>query len=193
VTGAAGLLLTGGGSRRLGVDKALIQIDGERLVDRVARALGDVVAPVIEVGPGYTLFPAVREDPPGDGPLAALVAGAAALEAHGLPVPAVVLAVDLPFVDGRVVAWLAVHPAPESVVPIVDGMPQPLCARYSVDALVRARELTAAGERSMRSLLAATPIHEAREDEWRDLATSRTFHDVDTRDDLDALGLSPPG
>jgi len=120
VTRVAGLLLTGGSSRRFGVDKALIQIDGERLVDRVARAFGDAVAPVIEVGPGYTSFSAVREEPPGDGPLAALVAGAAAVEVHGPRMPAVVLAVDLPLVDRRVVAWLAAHPASESVVPIVD-------------------------------------------------------------------------
>jgi molybdopterin-guanine dinucleotide biosynthesis protein A len=192
VTRAAGLLLTGGSSRRLGVDKALIQIEGERLVDRVARALVDVVAPVIEVGPGYTSFPAVREDPAGDGPLAALAAGAVALEAHGATVRTVVLAVDLPLVDAGVVAWLAAHPASESVVPIVDGTPQSLCARYSVDALATARVIAGAGERSMRALLAAVPVHEARDDEWRDVATTHTFHDVDTRDDLDALGLAPP-
>lgn len=192
MTRAAGLLLTGGGSRRLGVDKALIQIDGERLVDRVARALADVLAPVIEVGPGYTSFPTVREDPVGEGPLAALAAGAAALEAHGATVRTVVLAVDLPLVDSHVVAWLAAHPASESVVPIVDDMPQTLCARYSVDALATARELAGGGERSMRALLAAVPVHEARENEWRGVATTHTFHDVDTRDDLDALGLAPP-
>jgi molybdopterin-guanine dinucleotide biosynthesis protein A len=187
------LLLTGGSSRRLGVDKALITIDGMRLVDRVAQVLRDAVEPLIEVGPGYTTLPAVREDPPGDGPLAALAAGAAALEEHRPPSPTVVLAVDLPFVDARVVRWLAAHPASESVVPIVDGMPQPLCARYNVEALMRARALVAEGERSMRALLTETPIHEAHHDEWQGVATADTFHDVDTLDDLDALGLAPPG
>ncbi|HEY8216500.1 MAG TPA: molybdenum cofactor guanylyltransferase [Acidimicrobiia bacterium] len=193
MTRAAGLLLTGGSSRRLGVDKATLLVDGERLVDRVARALTDVVAPVLEVGPGHSSFPAVREQPPGAGPLAALVAGADALLVDGAPTPVVVLAVDLPFVDARFVDWLAMHRAPESVVPVVDGMPQPLCARYSVDALGAARDLEQAGERSMRALLAAVAVHEADEDEWRAVATARTFHDVDTRDDLDALGLSSPG
>ena len=66
-----GLLLTGGASRRMGTDKALIEVDGQRLVDRAAAVLGAVADPVIEVGPGWSELPAVREDPPGSGPLAA--------------------------------------------------------------------------------------------------------------------------
>jgi molybdopterin-guanine dinucleotide biosynthesis protein A len=186
-------LLTGGSSRRLGVDKATLRIGDERLVDHVARALVDTVSPVVEVGPGYTQLPAVREDPPGDGPLAALVAGADALRASAAPTRVVVLAVDLPFVEAAVVEWLVTHAAPESVVPVVDGRSQPLCARYSVDALATARDLVATGERSMRALLAAIPVHEAHEDEWNEVATARTFRDVDTAEDADALGLSPPG
>jgi hypothetical protein len=48
-----GLLLTGGASRRMGSDKALLKVDGRRLVDRAAAVLGAVAAPVIEVGPGW--------------------------------------------------------------------------------------------------------------------------------------------
>ena len=132
----AGLLLTGGASRRLGVDKATLLLDGDRLVDRVARVLAGIATTVVEVGPGYSSFAAVREEPPGSGPLAALAAGAAALQARGLGTSAVlVLAVDLPFVDAALLAWLASHPAPGTVVPVVDGFPQPLCARYACDAL----------------------------------------------------------
>jgi molybdopterin-guanine dinucleotide biosynthesis protein A len=193
VSPAAGLLLTGGGSRRLGVEKATLRIDGESLADRVARALTDVVAPVLEVGPGYTTLPAVREDPPGGGPLLALVAGAAGLAARGSPTPAVVLAVDLPFVDAAFVDWLATHPAPGTVVAVVDGMPQTLCARYGVDALGAAHAVASSGARSLRALLDAVEVHEAPEAEWCDVATRRTFFDVDTPDDVAALGLTPPG
>ena len=189
----AGLLLTGGASRRLGIDKATLLVDGERLADHAARVLAAVVAPVIEVGPGYTSLPAVREDRPGDGPLVALAAGAAALAARALEVPAVVLAVDLPFVDVSVVEWLAAHSAPGTVVPLVDGIPQTLCARYGWDALDAARGLADEGARSLRAVLAAVPVHEALEAEWRAVATRRTFLDVDTQGDVEAFGLSPPG
>lgn len=193
MSSAAGLLLTGGASRRLGVDKALLRLGDERLVDRAARVLAAVVTPVIEVGPGYTSLPTAREDPPGSGPLLALLAGAEALDAQGAHTPAVLLAVDLPFVDARVIEWLATHPSPGSVVPIVDGMPQTTCARYGVDALTTARDVAASGERSLRALLAAVPVHLAEESEWSAVATRRTFADVDTPDDIDALGLARPG
>ena len=189
----AGLLLSGGASRRLGVEKATLRLDGEPLADRVARALVAVVAPVFEVGPGYTTLPAVREEPPGSGPLLALIAGAEALASCGSEGPAVVLAVDLPFLDARFVEWLASHPAPETVVPVVDGVPQTLCARYGVDALAMAREVASSGRRSLRALLDVVAVHEAPESEWCDVATHRTFLDVDTPDDVDALGLTRPG
>lgn len=190
----AGLLLTGGASRRLGVAKATLLLDGERLVDRVARVLEGIATTVVEVGPGYSNLAAVREEPPGSGPLAALVAGAAALGARDDGARAVlVLAVDLPFVDAAVLEWLASHPASRTVVPIVGGRPHPLCARYSHDALAAAPELVAAGERSMRALLHRVDVHEATEAEWGVVASAHTFADVDTPEDASAFGLSAPG
>ena len=88
-----GLLLTGGASRRMGEDKALIEVGGRRLVDHAAALLTAVADPVIEVGPGWSGLPAVREDPPGSGPLAALGAGAASLRAAGHDGAVLVLAV----------------------------------------------------------------------------------------------------
>ena len=189
----AGLLLTGGASRRLGVAKATLRLDGETLADRLAAVLARVAAPVLEIGPGYTSLPSVREDPPGSGPLPALAAGADELRARGVEAPAIVLAVDLPGVDVRLLEWLAAHPAPGTVVPVVDGVVQPLCARYGVDALAAAREVASSGARSLRALLAVVPVHEAPEAEWCALATRDTFVDVDTPDDVAALGLSLPG
>src|SRR5688500_16693472 len=90
----AGILLTGGASRRLGSDTALLEVEGRRRVGRAAATLGAVAKPVVEVGPGWSGLPAVREDPPRSGPLAAVSAGAAALRAVGHDGPVLVLAVD---------------------------------------------------------------------------------------------------
>src|SRR5918999_818182 len=95
----AGLLLSGGASRRMGAEKALIEVGGQRLVDRAAAVLTAVADPVLEVGPGWSALPAVREDPPGAGPLAALAAGAAALRESGHDGPVLVLAGDMPQVS----------------------------------------------------------------------------------------------
>lgn len=188
-----GLLFTGGASRRLGVAKATLRRDGERLVDRGARVLQEVCTSVLEVGPGYGTLPSILEDPPGQGPLAALAAGADALAATDARGPVLALAVDLPFVDVPLLSWLAEHPSDRTVVPVVGGIRQTLCARYAPDATVKAAELVVAGERSLRSLLAAVPVEEVGEDEWGAVTDARSFTDVDSADDAARAGLEPPG
>jgi len=149
----AGLLLTGGASTRMGRDKATIAIGGSTLAARTAAVLAAVAAPCIEVGPGVSGLPAVQEEPPGAGPLAALAAGAAALPTA---TPSLVVACDLPALSEALLRWLAGHPGPGSVVPVWEGRPQTLCARWSVPSLARAIALVAAGARSVRALLDAS-------------------------------------
>jgi len=188
----AGLLLTGGASRRLGIAKSTLLCDGERLSDRGARVLSDACDPVLEVGPGVSRLPVVREDPPGTGPLAAVAAGSAALRARDHRGAALVLAVDLPFVEPAVLAWLAEHPAPGTVVPRVEGEAQSLCARYSPDALAVAERLVQAGERSMRSLLAEVRVTYLDEDAWGAVCDAQVFADIDTPADLERFGVRKP-
>jgi molybdopterin-guanine dinucleotide biosynthesis protein A len=188
-----GLLLTGGASRRFGSPKAELEVDGERLADRGARLLGAVCDIAFEVGPGYSSLSAVREDPAGAGPLAALVAGADALEARAAANRFLVLAVDLPFVERALLECLRDHPAPGSVVPRVDGVPQSLCARYSSDALASAHVLLESGARAMKALLDAVTVTWVDEEEWGRVAAADVLVDVDTRDDARRSGLEAPG
>ena len=127
----AGILLTGGTSRRMGFDKASIRIGGVPCAARVAKVLRAVVAHAVEVGPGTSGLPAVREEPPGGGPLVAVCAGARVLEESGSTRPALVVACDLPLVTESVLRTLADWPGSRSVVPMIGGRPQPLCARWS--------------------------------------------------------------
>jgi molybdopterin-guanine dinucleotide biosynthesis protein A len=188
----AGLLLTGGASTRLGVSKAELRRGGERLADRAARLLREVSDPVLEVGPGVTSLPAVREDPPGAGPLAAVVAGADALTARGHSGPVLVLAVDLPFVDAAALRWLADHPARGTVVPTVGGAPQTLCGRYDPAALVVAATLRAEGAAAMRALLERIDVTYADEGDWGRVVDALVFSDVDTPDAVARAGLEWP-
>jgi molybdopterin-guanine dinucleotide biosynthesis protein A len=192
VRAATGLVLAGGASRRFGLDKATLLIDGERLVDRTLRVLAAVAAPVLEVGPAFGRSDAVRDDPPGGGPLAAIAAGGVALRDSQPSRSSLVLAVDLPGIDEITLTWLAEHPSAHTVVPVIDGMAQSLCARYSRDALDAAQKLVSRGERAVRALLDATPVHYADETEWNGVADARVFADVDTRDDAAALGIEIP-
>jgi molybdenum cofactor guanylyltransferase len=182
----AGLLLTGGASRRLATDKARIVWQGETLAARAARVLTAVCDPVIEVGTDATGLPCVREDPPGSGPLAALLAGARALASQG---PIVLLACDLPFVEPPMLSLLASWPGRPTVIPVVDGRLQYACARYGPDALARAQIAFAAGDHSLRAA-AGDDCDELSEVQWRAVAPADTFADVDTPTDLRRLGLS---
>jgi len=189
----AGLLLTGGASRRLGTSKATLLLDGERLVDRASRLISSACDPVFEVGTGLGALPLVRDNPPGRGPLAAVACGGAALVAHGHDGAALVLAVDIPHADFGLLTWLTDRPSLHSVVPRVAGTPQSLCARYSPEALVVAQQLVDAGERSMRALLASTSIEFVDEEDWGTVATAASFADVDTAEDAARAGVDLPG
>ena len=188
----AGILLTGGASRRMGFDKARLPVDGVPLGARLGRLLQGVVAPVVEVGPGVSWLPALQEDPPGQGPLVAMCAGACRLGEMGHAGPVLVLACDLPFMTSAVLAELAAWPpARSSVVPVVAGRPQPLCARWSQAALGAAYRLADQGERAMKCLFECADVVFLDEKQWGTEGVARAFADVDSPADLKALGLRP--
>ena len=89
-------MLTGGGSVRMGADKAAADWLGIRAVDRVtalAAAVG--AAPIFCVGTRRYGLPQVADEPAGGGPVGGILAGASALRAAGRR-RALILAVDAP-------------------------------------------------------------------------------------------------
>ena len=185
----AGIVLTGGSSSRLGFDKATALIGSETLAARAARVLGTVCDPVVEVGPGHCGIRSVREEPTGSGPLAALVAGSDALASE----PVLLLACDLVRAEAPLLALLAGWEGAATVVPLVGGMPQLVCARYGPDAIAAARGLLARGERSLRALLAVVAADFVTDAQRPDLIEAATFVDLDTPEDLERLGVRAPG
>ena len=190
----AGLLLTGGSSRRMGFDKAGMLVDGRTSAARVAAVLTAVADPVLEVGPGRSGLPAVREEAPGAGPLVAIAAGWRTLTDRGHRGPVLVLACDLPLVDEEVLRLLAGWPSAASVVPVVAGRDQPLCARWSATDLAAVAGMVAAGQRSLRGLLSRPGVVRVGEEEWGRSVSARAFADVDSPADAEALGVrwAPP-
>lgn len=187
--GAAGLLLTGGASRRMGSTKAAMRsgrtADGPTFADLTAAILLATTDPALEIGPGHTGLPHVEEVPSGTGPLAALACGAVELGRRGWNGPAVVIATDMPMLDPAVVTWLVAHPAPGSVVPIVGTRPQPLCARYSAEDLATSVSLSHDGARAMRDLLEAINPVLAGPDDWGSAGIQKEwFADVDNPGEL---------
>jgi molybdopterin-guanine dinucleotide biosynthesis protein A len=116
------IILTGGGSVRMGADKALLDWDGRRAVDRVAdlaRAVGAVR--VLTAGRDHGLDH-VADAEPGAGPVGGVLAGAAVLSASGVT-RMLVLAVDAPTVTTGDLAPLLAATAPGA---FYDGLPIPM-------------------------------------------------------------------
>lgn len=189
-----GVLLTGGGSSRMGRDKALLTVDGVTLADRAARALRAVCEDVVEAGPGYSGLPIVREDPPGSGPAAALVAASDALQSEMV----LLLAVDMPNVSVALLELLRDHPSTGSVVPEAEERLQVACCRYSAAAVSSAREVctSRAGVPApsvvpgLHDVLRSAPYLVLGAAEWGSVAEPSAFADLDTPEDLRRHGLS---
>ena len=135
----SGAVLTGGASRRMGRDKALLRISGRALAvvvadaivaagaDRVVAIGGDRAALVAE---GLTVVP---DRYPGQGPLGGILTALGHFEDSTQPV--VVLACDLPAADPRnvaaVVQALGDLDGPAVAVPVVDGRRQWMHASWT--------------------------------------------------------------
>lgn len=150
----AAVVLAGGRGRRMGDPaKPAREVGGRTLLDRVLDACEDATEPVV-VGPERTVARRVmwaREDPPGGGPVPALVAGLAGVRAEHVAV----LAADLPFLLARDVLLLralATVSAAGAILVDAAGRPQWLAGVWRTSVL-RAALAGYEGD-SLRGLLA---------------------------------------
>jgi len=178
-----GIVLTGGGAVRFqGADKASIELAGATLLEHVLGALAEVPEVVVVGDEVATSRPVTfrREDPPGGGPAAGLLAGLAGFPRT--PRLVVVLAVDMPLVTtGTVGRLFRAHGEDGALLVDDDGRLQYLCAIYRTEALLAAAPpLQEQHGLPMRRLVAELGLAEVP-------ALSGEAQDVDTWDDLLAL------
>jgi molybdopterin-guanine dinucleotide biosynthesis protein A/rhodanese-related sulfurtransferase len=184
--GAVGAVLCGGGSRRMGTDKATLALDGASMALRVARALHAAgVDEVLAVGGGPDLAEALRgegvrlvaDDLPGAGPLAAVVT--ALRHAGGRPV--LVVACDLlapsPDAMQACLAELSATDA-EVAVATTDDRLQWVHAAWSPAALPALEAAVAEGQRAIHRAAGALRVEPVTGLDPDALA------DADTPDDL---------
>ncbi|HET7768407.1 MAG TPA: molybdenum cofactor guanylyltransferase [Chloroflexota bacterium] len=155
----SGIILAGGKSRRLGVDKTTLpwppgNPEGRTLLDHTVEKLRLVCADLIVVGyRGERPLPqgvrAVSDAFPDSGPLGGLCAGLeAARQEHAFAVP-----VDMPFLSVELLEWLIAQPRDYDVLAPIYGLVQTLHAIYAKRCVEVIRRRLAAGQRSMIGLL----------------------------------------
>ena len=165
----AALLLAGGESRRMGRDKAAIEVGGETLLARTARlaaeACDEVFVSVRSVGSADALrrqWPMIEDAADGVGPIAGILG---ALRARP-DVDWLVRACDLPRLDAPTLRALRAaadraHDAPAVAMRSErDGTPEPLCAIWREGMSARIERLLAEDRRCPRRCLmeAAVPL-----------------------------------
>lgn len=181
-----GVVLAGGASSRMGAPKPGLRVGAGTLIERPLAALAAAgLEPVVVAKRDSPLPPLAvpRWDEP-DAPRHPLCGIVAAIERARAPI--VVLACDMPNVPPALVELLARTPA-DVAAPVLDGMLQPLAARYAPAAL-EPLAAALAEERPLRATVAALDPFPIDEDELRRLGDPRRMlANVNRPEDLDAL------
>jgi len=145
VDGVTAFILAGGKSKRMGADKAFLQLGCQTLLMRALGLAATAAKEVRIVGEPERFLPfgrVVQDVFPGRGPLGGIHAALSESETE----LNLMLAVDLPFVESRFLAYLiasACQCAAVVTVPRAAGGWQPLCAVYR-------REFAAVAERALQ-------------------------------------------
>jgi len=188
---AAGFVLAGGRSSRMGQDKALLKLGGEALVERCLRRVGEVCVEVAIAGGSADLARFGRIVPdmsPGCGPLGGIVSAVAESRFEWN----LFLPVDAPFVPVSCLKELlsVAMNSGTGAMARVEGRLQPLCGVYSKKMLtVLQQELAAGRWKVAQAIETAGPV------EVVDFAEARWFVNLNTPEDfaeaearLDELG-----
>lgn len=156
-------VLTGGKSSRMGVDKALLEVDGVPMALRVAQALSAATnSEVLLIGGpastanllGLAHAPDVIE---GEGPLVGVWTAMSATAGD-----VIISACDLPFLDVATVSKFleARCLSGDVAVAVVDGTLQQSLARWNRSSFTRVAQAVESGQRSLREVLAMVEVVE---------------------------------
>ncbi len=188
----AGLILCGGGSRRMGTDKAALPCGDETLLERIVRLVCEVLDEVWLVArEGQVLpfagreLPVARDPAEGLGPLAGVTAGLRAIEAER----AFVISCDSPLLQPPLVSHLlSLAQGHTAAIPRIEGHLVPTTAVYSKALLPAAEALLARGELRPRMLVEEPGVRIVSEDELRMVDPELlSLRDCDTPDDYRKL------
>lgn len=180
-------VLVGGKSSRMGRDKALLELNGQPLIQRTADILNSLVAITtlvisarhpdqpVNTNP-YSNFelPTLADRWPNVGPLGGIVTALAAAQTSWC----VILACDMPFITTEWITYLLGRIAESEsnsdsvagidvIIPKTERGLEPLCAIYRTSCAPNLTVALGRGIRQITSALAELNLKAITEDEWR--------------------------
>jgi molybdopterin-guanine dinucleotide biosynthesis protein A len=190
-TDVSAFILAGGKSRRMGRDKAFVELNGRTLLSRqldLARSVCANARIVADTAKFSQFAPVIEDVFPGCGPLAGIHA---ALRSSQTELN-LILAVDIPFLSAKFLEFMiAKSRASRATVTIArtsDGW-QPLCAVYRPEFADLAEEALKAGRYRIDALFKPEITETVDEGELRDEGFSTDlFGNLNTPEDLSGCG-----
>jgi molybdenum cofactor guanylyltransferase len=192
--GVAGYILAGGGSTRFGRDKALVEVGGKAMLERMIGLLQRVTNRVklVATPSKYSGFGAeiIEDGWPGEGPLGGIIT---ALEDAGKSPPHcgwnLIVSCDMPFLTREWLNFLcerATKSEAQVVVPHSAHGPEPLCACYRTDAAGALRSAFESGVRKVTQGLQHVTTEVLDEADWKRFdSAGRLFLNMNTAADYE--------
>lgn len=181
----SGVVLAGGQSQRMGRNKALLELDGQTLIERVlanlARLCDELIISANEIEPYSNLGARVVPDAiQGHGALGGIHAGLKAMRNDR----AIVVACDMPFLRLSFLRYMAaVAQGYDVVVPRIGEYYEPLHAVYSKSCVAAIERLAARGPRRIVALYDRVRVREVTEEQVRLFGAENSFANVNTPED----------
>lgn len=132
-----GIILAGGQSSRMGQNKALMMIDGVRVIERIKNELEKITDDLLIVTNTFHTYeylniPMVEDEQKGKGPLAGIQAGLKASRSE----KNLIVACDMPFISSSLGQFLLEELEDyQAAIPKLEGRMHPLFGAYRRDVL----------------------------------------------------------
>lgn len=180
---ATAVILAGGQSRRMGLDKSLMSVGGRPLIARIADQLVPQFREVLVSANDASKYsfldlPVIPDERPGQGPLMGILSCLRAVRSDQM----LAVACDIPIMDLSFIReLLRLSDTADIVMPHSgDGRPEPLFAVYRTSVIPRAEAALTAGRRRIIEVLEGMRV-------VRPSMPSGWYYNLNTPEDYDAF------
>jgi len=192
IEGITGVILAGGASRRMGSNKALLDVEGNSIISRIYRTLANLFHDVIIVtnSPHDYDFLPCRKVPDIYANFGS-IAGLHSALTHSSTVHTFVTACDMPFLDQSIIRYLChlqQEGGAEATIPYSEGGQEPLHGVYSAACKDIFERAIQSGERKVVDILKKINIRNVTYDEVQSIGgQSASFLNVNTPEEYEGI------